>query len=67
MPFGLGSNMCPGRKFARQEVKLLVIKLLTHYKISFDKTQDKPEMEWKRLGLGVFPPASDIKVEFKRL
>ncbi|XP_076822910.1 cytochrome P450 10-like [Clavelina lepadiformis] len=36
-PFGIGLRMCPGRKFATQELKLLAIAMLMKYRIEYNK------------------------------
>uniref|UniRef100_F7BHU7 Uncharacterized protein n=1 Tax=Ciona intestinalis TaxID=7719 RepID=F7BHU7_CIOIN len=34
-PFGLGMRMCPGRKFSIQELQLLLITLLSNYRVEY--------------------------------
>ncbi|RIA95986.1 cytochrome P450 [Glomus cerebriforme] len=63
VPFGGGSSMCPGRHYAREEIKLLVIYCI--YYIDF-KLHDKiPSIDIKRAGLGVYSPLNDIKFEYR--
>ncbi len=59
-PFGLGVTTCPGRRFARQEIKAVIIYILRRYKLSFpsDKKQPIPPFDYSRLGTGLFPPTT---------
>ena len=40
MPFGAGPRMCPGRYLALQEMKMVLLTLLTHFDIDFVGTAD---------------------------
>ncbi len=65
MPFGAGKSMCPGRFFAVNEVKLLVATLLRRY--TFDApTEPLPAHDLSRVGLGIFPPKSELSVTWRR-
>jgi cytochrome P450 len=40
MPFGAGPRMCPGRYLALQEMKMVLLTLLTHFDIASVSTED---------------------------
>ncbi|OAG44392.1 hypothetical protein AYO21_01388 [Fonsecaea monophora] len=44
--FGHGRHACPGRFFAVNEIKVLLIYTLTHYDIKFPDNSPKPELMW---------------------
>lgn len=64
IPFGGGISYCPGRKFARNEIKTLAIHLLLKFKMSLSSSSlSKPvEVDYSRAGLGIFQP-KDCKLE----
>lgn len=67
LPFGGGISYCPGRKFARNEIKVLAIHLLLNYHMSLDESQQRVReviMDYSRAGLGVFQP-KDCKIKLK--
>ena len=67
MPFGGGISLCPGRKFARREIKAFVIHLLSRYDISLDDPAARvPEPDKTRVGLGIVGPApgQDVSATF---
>ena len=65
MVFGAGKHTCPGRFFAVNEIKVLVTSLLRRYR--FERiTEPLPDFERRRIGLGIFPPAQDIRVRWSR-
>lgn len=46
IPFGAGRKACPGKEFALQEMRMLMVKLLTRYKFErSDKTTDELEFQ----------------------
>jgi len=66
MPFGGGVSKCPGRFFARNEIKLFVALFL----FWFDATlllgnKGLPGFQQTRAGLGILPPLTDIDFEWK--
>jgi cytochrome P450 len=68
LPFGAGAHYCPGRKFARNEIKTIVAFLLANYQLSFvddaAATAGAADLDGSRAGLGVFPPKKglDLKI-----
>jgi cytochrome P450 len=66
LPFGGGSSYCPGRYFARNEIKLCVamILLLLDFRL-VNENQELPKMNLGRVGFGILPPSSDIQCEYK--
>jgi len=69
MPFGGGYTYCPGRRFARNEVKTMVAFLLTRFELSLvtEKNTIRPEVDGARAGLGIFPPKTDVDVHIRKL
>lgn len=64
IPFGLGTSKCPGRYFAINEMKLLVIILLTYFDLEIIDT--KPiGLNHSRMFLGIQHPDSDISFRYK--
>jgi cytochrome P450 len=43
MPFGAGPRMCPGRYLALQEMKMVLLTLLTHFEVASVGTADGGE------------------------
>jgi len=63
LPFGGGASLCPGRRFARNEIKALVAVLLLRFDMRVtlspagETTNGRPSFDGSRAGLGIFPPA----------
>lgn len=69
MPFGGGATLCPGRRFARNEVKTLVVFLLQRFDFGFAQgstAAKEPGFDGARAGIGIFPPKEDVNVSIKR-
>ena len=70
LAFGGGPLLCPGRRFARNEVKYLIYKLLRGYDISLEEKYiaQCPEYDSGRAGLGIFTPnpQDDVKVRVSK-
>jgi cytochrome P450 len=66
MPFGAGISMCPGRHFARNEIKLYVVTFLSLFDLeAVDAAPlQHPGYLLSRAGLGIFPPAKDVQVKY---
>lgn len=58
LPFGGGISYCPGRKFARNEIKTLVIHLFLKFNMTLEEgSLGVPiTVDYSRAGLGVFQP-----------
>jgi oxysterol 7-alpha-hydroxylase len=71
--FGGGSGLCPGRRFARNELKIMLVMLFSYFDITLvqeegsDKPVEVPELDGSRAGLGIFPPKDkSIQIEVKK-
>jgi len=66
MPFGAGISMCPGRYFARAEIKIFLLEFLTRFDVTAASADDAqhPGFLLSRAGLGIFPPAKDVSVAY---
>lgn len=51
LPFGGGTNECPGRFFAKQEMLLTAALLIGNFDIQLD--EDSVEIDWRYFGTGV--------------
>nr|BAV93930.1 cytochrome P450 314A1 [Chamberlinius hualienensis] len=56
-PFGCGPRMCPGRRFAEQEIYLMLIKLIQKFRIEYVK-------ELERQYLFIITPKSPVTFKF---
>lgn len=63
-PFGGGSSMCPGRYFAKNEMRILVAELLRSF--DWELLEGLPGTDETRGGIGVLPPVKDMKVSVRR-
>ena len=69
LPFGGGVSMCPGRHFARDEIKIYIATLLACFDLEeFDKNQQPPKFDFARSTIGVIPPdrGDGFTVRFRR-
>lgn len=66
LAFGAGISHCPGRRFARNELKCLLVYILSRLDLSLT-SQDvtPPSFLATRAGIGIFPPAHDVLVNVK--
>lgn len=65
MPFGSGISMCPGRHFARAEIKMFCVTFLHLFDIQSEGTSLKaPGFLLSRSGLGIFPPEKDVNIKY---
>lgn len=63
LAFGAGLSHCPGRRFARNELKCLLAYIFGHLDLSLvEPDLPPPGVLASRAGLGVFPPARDLLV-----
>ena len=59
LPFGGGATMCPGRRFARSEVAMLVVSALSLFEFEVDApTPAVFEVDNSRAGIGIALPAN---------
>ena len=69
-PFGGGSSMCPGRKFAFNEIKVFTALLLSNFDLSLVTSNGIsppfPEIDSSRVGLGITIPVGDIPIEIRK-
>ena len=65
MPFGGGKTMCPGRFFARNEMKICLAMLLRYMEYQFVDTGRIPMQQSHRVGFGVAPPSEDVKILYR--
>ncbi|CAH1797914.1 unnamed protein product [Owenia fusiformis] len=59
LPFGHGTRMCVGRRFAEQEIYVMLIKLLQHFKIEWNSCE-----EMGRKFRTLFTPSTEAKFKF---
>jgi cytochrome P450 len=60
MPFRDGKSMCPGRFFAKNEIKICIAMLLRYMEYKFIETEKIPTQKPYRVRSGVAPPNEDI-------
>jgi cytochrome P450 len=65
IPFGAGKNMCPGRFFAKNEMKICLAMLLRYMEYKFIGTKVIPKQKPQRIGFGVAPPNEDIPIMYR--
>ena len=71
LPFGGGIYYCPGRKFARNEIKTVLAYIFANYDCTIlNPSSDAKDRDYdgSRAGLGIFPPKSDhlqLKLVYK--
>lgn len=63
LAFGAGLAHCPGRRLARNQLKVLVVCLLSSVEMTLLRPgEPAPEVLGARAGLGIFPPKNDVEV-----
>ena len=65
MPFGGGKSICPGRFFAKFEIKTCVAMLLRYIEYKFEDTEIIPTQMRPRIGFGIAPPNKDIPIMYR--
>jgi len=69
MPFGSGVSMCPGRYFARNEIKIFLALFLERFEFDMSRGAEAvqhPGYLLSRAGLGIFPPAKDVQIKYRQ-
>jgi hypothetical protein len=65
IPFGGGKSMCPGRLFAKNEIKICLAMLLRYMEYKFVDTDTIPTQKPHRVGFGVAPPSQHIPIMYR--
>lgn len=65
MPFGAGKSICPGRFFAKYEIKTCVAVLLRYMEYKIEDLQTVPSQIRARIGVGIAPPTKDIPILYR--
>ncbi|CAF3965739.1 unnamed protein product, partial [Adineta steineri] len=65
MPFGGGKSICPGRFFAKFEIKTCLAMLLRYMEYQIQDTQTIPTQIRARIGVGIAPPTKDIPIIYR--
>lgn len=65
MPFGAGRSMCPGRHFAKNEIKTCVALIIYFIEYEFLSPTEVPKVEKHRIGFGVSTPDHDIRIRYR--
>ncbi len=65
MPFGGGKSICPGRFFAKYEIKTCVAMLLRYMEYKLEDTETIPSQIRSRIGVGIAPPSKDIPIMYR--
>jgi hypothetical protein len=76
LPFGGGISLCPGRKFARNEIIMFAATLLSKFEFELvneagqgqkDANNLLPSLDESRFGMGYIPPLYDIPFQYRPL
>jgi cytochrome P450 family 12 len=59
LPFGFGSRMCVGRRFAELEIEVLVIRMIREFELSWNY----PELKFKSTSLNIAADPLKFKLE----
>ena len=65
MPFGAGKSICPGRFFAKYEIKTCVAVLLRYMEYKIEDIETVPSQMQSRIGVGIAPPTRDIPILYR--
>ena len=64
LPFGCGISLCPGRHFARDEIKVYVATMVLCFDIeAVESDQAVPRFDFPRSTIGVIPPLPAISTQ----
>ena len=65
MTFGGGASLCPGRNFAKNEIKVFLIEMLSNYDMEIIEKDKLLKLDEKRYQFGTISPLNDVKFKFK--
>jgi len=65
LPFGAGAHKCPGRFYAMNMVKLLVMSLLERFELHVSRDTPVPCVDGRRAGLGVMNVVDDVPFQYR--
>ncbi|CAF1361830.1 unnamed protein product [Rotaria sordida] len=65
MPFGTGKSKCPGRFFAKYEMKICIAMFIRYVECKFLDTKIAPTQKAHRVGVGVAPPTQDLPIIYR--
>ena len=65
MPFGGGKSICPGRFFAKYEIKMCVALLLRYMEYKLEDATTVPAQLQARIGFGIAPPIQDVPILYR--
>ncbi|MCI4375304.1 hypothetical protein PGIGA_G00107880 [Pangasianodon gigas] len=66
MPWGAGSNLCPGRNFAVCALKRFVLMILTQFDLELcDCNAHMPPVDPSRYGFGMLQPDGDLEIRYR--
>ncbi|KAI4902114.1 hypothetical protein NFI96_013189 [Prochilodus magdalenae] len=66
MPWGAGTNLCPGRNFAVNALKQFVFIILTRFHLELcDLSASMPPVDPNRYGFGMLQPDGDLEIRYK--
>ena len=66
LPFGGGSNMCPGRHYAKQEILLTVAVLLNSFEMQLSTPHSDSKASPRFFGTGVLTPQGSTPFRFRK-
>ncbi|KAH7074914.1 cytochrome P450 [Paraphoma chrysanthemicola] len=66
IPFGGGTQMCPGQKLAKTEIFLAAALVLTRFEIILDDPSVEMAVNWGHFGTGVARPAAKLPFRMRR-
>ncbi|KAG9277008.1 prostacyclin synthase-like [Astyanax mexicanus] len=66
MPWGAGSNLCPGRHFAISALKQFVFIFLKQFDLELcDRNASMPPVDSSRYGFGILQPDGDLEICYR--
>jgi cytochrome P450 len=65
MPFGTGKSKCPGRFFAKCEIKICIAMCLRYMECRLVDTKMTTTQKAHRVGVGIAPPTQDLPIIYR--